>query len=233
MLNEAGYPDKNLVRDICSGFRLIGWLEKSNVFPPAQKTPMHNVDAAQKLAKSVNHSIIKQVGAAADPDLEAEAWRQTEEGVAKGWTWFDKGCNPQKKLLAKRFGLHQGEKVRLIDDCTIGGFNGACGSSERLRVHAIDAWCLSNLQPNSLKEVVGKTYDLKNAYEQYGAHPEDSENLTLAVWNPDAKQVHYMGINALPFGAIGHRLCECIPPHLNDGLVFGSIWIEIVLASVF
>jgi hypothetical protein len=31
------------------------------------------------------------------------------------------------KLLAKRFGLQQGEKVRFIDDCTIGGFNGTCG----------------------------------------------------------------------------------------------------------
>ena len=209
MLDDAGYPDKNLVRDICKGFRLTGWLEKSNVFPPALKRPMHNVESAKRMAKGINHSIVKQVGAAGDPDLEDEVWRQTREEVEKGWTWFDDKCEPSEKLLAKRFGLQQGEKVRLIDDCTIGGFNGACGSTERLRIHAVDemaaymAWCLSNLPAGALREVVGKTYDLKNAYKQYGVHPEDRNNLRLAVWNPDAKQVQYLGINALPFGAIG------------------------------
>ena len=85
------------------------------------------------------------------------------------------------KLLAKRFGLKQGEKVRLIDDCTVGGFNGACGVSERLRVHAVDemaayvAWCLTNLSESSMQEVVGKTYDLRNAYKQYGIHPADRD----------------------------------------------------------
>ena len=86
-------------------------------------------------------------------------WRQTKEEVEKGWTWFDETCEPLDKLLAKRFGLQQGEKVRLIDDCTIGGFNGACGSTERLRLHAVDemaaymAWCLSNLPADALREV--------------------------------------------------------------------------------
>ena len=64
MLNDAGYPDRNLARDICKGFRLTGWLEKSNVFPAALKRPMHNVESAKKMAKGINHSIIKQVGAA-------------------------------------------------------------------------------------------------------------------------------------------------------------------------
>ena len=170
MLDDVGYPDRNLVRDICNGFRLTGWLEKSNVFPAALKRPMHNVESEKKTAKGISHSIIKQVGAAGDPDLEAEVWRQTNEEVEKGWTWFDETCEPLDKLLAKRFGLQQGEKVWLIDDCTMGGFNGACGSTERLRIHAVDemaaymAWCLSNLPPDALREVVWKTCDLKNAY---------------------------------------------------------------------
>ena len=54
--------------------------------------------------------------------LEADAGR-----VREGWTWLDSHCDLKTKLLAKRFGLQQGEKVRLIDDCTIGGFNGTCG----------------------------------------------------------------------------------------------------------
>jgi len=54
-----------------------------------------------------------------------------------------------------------------------------------------------------MKEVVGKTYDLKNAYKQYGVSPLDRETLRIAVWNPVEKRVQFLGLNALPFGAIG------------------------------
>ena len=53
-------------------------------------------------------------------------------------TWIDEECEPTSHLLAKRFGLKQGDKVRLIDDFSVGGFNATCGVNERLRVHAID-----------------------------------------------------------------------------------------------
>ena len=209
MLDSLGYPDTALVRDICEGFRLTGWLTKSQVFPLATKRPSHSVEAAKQFAKGVNHSIVKQASTSVDEELAAEVWNQTEDEVSKGWAWLDSQCDPSTKLLAKRFGLKQGEKVRLIDDCTVGGFNGACGVSERLRVHAVDemaayiAWCLTNLSESSMREVVGKTYDLRNAYKQYGIHPSDRDLLRLAVWNPHLGRVQFLGANALPFGAIG------------------------------
>ena len=209
MLNSLGYPDTTLVQDICEGFRLTGWLPKSQVFPLASKRPSHTLVAARQFAKGVNHSIVKQTATSGDEELAGEVWRQTGDELAKGWAWLDTDCDPTAKLLAKRFGLRQGEKVRLIDDCTIGGLNGACGVSERLRVHAVDemaayvAWCLTNLEKTSMQEVVGKTYDLRNAYKQYGIHPSDRDLLRLAVWNPELGRVQFLGANALPFGAIG------------------------------
>ena len=209
MLNDLGYPDKNLVQDICGGFKLSGWLPKSGVFPATLKRPSHNMETAKRLAKGLNHSICKQVAGTGDDSLEAEVWRQTEEEVEKGWTWFDEDCNLDDKLLAKRFGLLQGEKTRLIDDCTIGGFNGTCGAREKLKVQSIDemaaylAWCLTNLPNTSMNKVLGKTYDLKNAYKQYGIHPQDREVLRLAVWDPNEQKVKLLGANALPFGAVG------------------------------
>lgn len=77
-------------------------------------------------------------------------------------------------ILAKRFGLEQKHKVRVIDDCTIGGFNRTCGFSERMRVHAIDemaaylAWLLDESGGAMPSKVLGKTFDLKSAYEQCG-----------------------------------------------------------------
>ena len=209
MLNDLGYPDENLVQDICKGFKLSGWLQRSGIFPAAFKRPAHDMDTAKKLAKGVNHGICKQVAESPDDTLSQEVWKQMQEELEKGWTWLDSHCDLKTKLLAKRFGLQQGEKVRLIDDCTIGGFNGTCGSSERLRVHSVDemaayiAWCLTHLTEDSMDEVVGKTYDLKNAYKQYGVCVEDRETLRLAVWNPEERAVKFLGINALPFGAIG------------------------------
>lgn len=73
-------------------------------------------------------------------------------------------------------------------------FHETCGSSERLRVHSVDgmaayiAWCLTNLTEESMEEVVGKTYDLKNAYKQYGVCAEGRETLRLAVWNPEERE---------------------------------------------
>ena len=36
ILNEIGFPDKNLVRDICAGFRITGWLRDSMLFLTGQ-----------------------------------------------------------------------------------------------------------------------------------------------------------------------------------------------------
>ena len=53
------------------------------------------------------------------------------------------------------------------------------------------------------KGPMGKTYDLRNAYKQYGIDSGDRSVLRTAVWNPAAPKVQLLGLNALPFGAIG------------------------------
>jgi len=208
MLLELGYPDKELIRDIEKGFGLCGWLPRSHVFPPGAKRPTQSLESALRAAKGVNHSIIKQVTPSQEPGLDEEVWEQTEKEIEKGWVWLDESCTPEEHLLAKRFGLQQGAKTRLIDDCSIGGMNSACGTHEKLRIHSIDemaaylAWCLTNLEHRDLKDLVGKTYDLKSAYKQYAISTADRKRLRIAVWNPLLSKVSYLGSNALPFGAV-------------------------------
>ena len=66
------------------------------------------------------------------------------------------------KILAKRFGLRQAEKIRMIDDCSIGGFNATCGVNEKMRVHSVDemaayiCWCMTHLGKGAMSQVVGK-----------------------------------------------------------------------------
>ena len=104
-------------------------------------------------------------------ELAAEVWQQTLDEADKGWVWFDDSDTIEDKILAKRFGLRQSEKVRMIDDCSIGGFNSTCGTSEKLKVHSVDelaayiCWCMTHLGTGAMRQVVGKTYDLRNAYK--------------------------------------------------------------------
>ena len=209
MLADLHYPDAGLVDEICSGFKLSGWLSKSHVFPSALKRPAQSLESACKVAKGLNKNICKQVASGTDESLAEEVWELTNEELEKGWAWLDDECKVDEHILAKRFGLRQGEKTRLIDDCSIGGFNSTCGSNEKLKIHAIDemaayiAWCLTNLGDESMESVLGKTYDLKNAYKQYGIAPQDRSLLRIAVWDPETSKVRFLGLNALPFGAVG------------------------------
>jgi hypothetical protein len=209
ILEELNYPDKTLVDEICAGFTLSGWQSRSHVFPSSLKRPAQSLESARKVAKGLNRNICKQVASNSDEALAAEVWELTQEEVDKGWVWIDEDCKVEDHLLAKRFGLRQAEKTRLIDDCSIGGFNSTCGANEKLKIHAIDemaayiAWCLTNLGGSSMESVLGKTYDLKNAYKQYGIAAHDRSLLRIAVWDPVSSRVRFLGLNALPFGAIG------------------------------
>jgi len=224
ILISLQYPDTELVDTICQGFPLTGWMPKSHVFPPHMKRPTHSLDAAKRLAKGVNHSIIKQVSEQSDPELAAEVWNQSLDEVSKGWTWFDDDGGTEGKILAKRFGLKQGDKIRMIDDCSVGGFNASCGTSEKFRVHAVDelaaymCWCMTNLGREAMQQVVGKTYDLKNAYKQYGVRAQDRDLLRIAVWDHEQGRVRLMGTNALPLELSGPWARFCASQWLSGTL---------------
>ena len=102
--------------------------------------------------------------------------RKPRREVALGYIWRDSASGVNDVLLAKRFGLMQrGGKLRVIDDCSIGGINGALGVVEKYKVHAIDetaaflTWMLQfSQQQQSLEGLSGRTYDMKHAYKQYG-----------------------------------------------------------------
>jgi hypothetical protein len=212
MLEELGYPDKELVNDISVGFRLTGWQSKTGVFPPCVKRPQFSVDTLKKLAKGLNKAIVSQLAGDNDQDeIVKQTWEKTQEEVALGYIWRDSASGVNDVLLAKRFGLMQrGGKLRVIDDCSIGGINGALGVVEKYKVHAIDetaaflTWMLQfSQQQQSLEGSSGRTYDMKHAYKQYGIAEEDRRLVRLAVRDPLNHTVALFGVNSLPFGAAG------------------------------
>lgn len=140
-----------------------------------------------------------------------QTWEKTLEEVSLGYIWPDESGDLDRVFLAKRFGSQQkAGKLRVIDDCSIGGINGALGVFEKYKVHAIDetaaflTWVVQQLQGKPHFEgLSGRTYDVKHAYKQFGIAVDDRELVRLAVRNPIDHKVSLFGVNSLPFGASG------------------------------
>ena len=87
------------------------------------------------MQRVLNRAIISQLSAENDDDeIVRQTWDKTLEEVALGYIWLDDKSSPDQVFLAKRFGLLQrAGKLRVIDDCSIGGVNGALGVVEKYR----------------------------------------------------------------------------------------------------
>ncbi len=137
------------------------------------------------------------------------AWNGTVSELDREWIFEDTSGSLDGKVLAKRFGLRQGEKLRVIDDCSIAGLNFSVGLSEKFQLHTLDQLAamvsrgLNRCDQKRHPKVYGRTYYLKSAYRQFPVSPADRDILRLAVQSPDGKGPRYFGVNALPFGAIG------------------------------
>ena len=212
MLESVNYPDTQLVTDLAHGFNITGWQSKTGVFPQCVKRPEFSLKTLKQMARGLNRAILQQLRDDKDEEeLVRKTWEKTLEEVDLGYIWPDEGADPMEFFLAKRFGLVQrAGKLRVIDDCSIGGINSTMGAVEKYRVHAMDecaaflAYMVEFVQGgHSVEGVSGRTYDLKHAYKQYGISVMDREKIRLAVRNPDTNGVSLFGINSLPFGASG------------------------------
>ena len=125
ILSDLEYPDATLVDDLCQGFKLTGWLPKSGVFPGRIRHPEYDVPTLKLLAKGLNQAIYSQVKNMTKDDISISTWNTTLEEEQRGWIWRDPDQGLADKVVAKRFGLQQKNKVRVIDDCSVCGLNAA------------------------------------------------------------------------------------------------------------
>ena len=98
-----------------------------------------------------------------------------------------------ERFLAKRFGLRQGEKLRVIYDCSIAGLKLSVGLSERFQLHTMDELAamvsrsLNRCDQRRHPKVYGRTYDLKSACKELPVSPADRDILRLAVQSPKSR----------------------------------------------
>ena len=206
ILIDLQYPDLGVVDDIISGFKLTGWAPKTGVFDPDVRRPQLSVEQLVKMAPGINARVIRSVEEAPADQTTDHVWAETWAEVDKGW--LKPASSSKNCSVAKRFGLQQKSKIRMIDDFSVSRINHTYGMRERLRVQAVDELCaylatlLDDHQPGELPKMKGRTFDLRSAYKQFGVDQWHSDFLQVCVKNP-AGGHGLFGATALPFGATG------------------------------
>ena len=206
ILVDLEYPDVAVIDDICSGFKLTGWAPSTGVFRPDVRRPSLGVQQLISMSKGLNASVVNSLHGAAESEHDQLVWDETMTEVDKGW--LAPSSMEGECFVAKRFPVPQKDKVRLVDDFTICGVNGAYGLREKLRVQAVDELCaylafmLDQSSGGSLPNLAGRTYDLRSAYKQFGVDQWHAGRLKIAVKRPGGG-VGIFAALALPFGASG------------------------------
>lgn len=65
------------------------------------------------------------------------------------------------------------------------------------------AWVIEHCGEDSCRNLTGRTYDLKSACKQFAISTFDRNLLRIACWDDERKKTIFLGLNALPFGAVG------------------------------
>ncbi|CAE7282163.1 unnamed protein product [Symbiodinium sp. CCMP2592] len=208
LLTQHDFPDRHLVKHMTQGFRLTGWVCRSGLFPFDPKPPASTLKSQLSMAKSRNTATLTKLSKQAPDEVSRRAWAETLEEVDKGWIEEDENPDLSTVLVAKRFGLLQGPKVRVIDDCRACAFNLLAGIPEKYRLQSVEyiaAFLLrAMLDPRSKGvSISGKTLDLTAAYKQYATHPFDRDLLRIGVKDTSSGHVRTFKVNSLPFGATG------------------------------
>jgi len=193
ILVDLQYKDAGVIDDVIKGFSLTGW-------------PEYSLDHLLKLAPALNAAVTVALTSATDGEHDQFVWDETQKEVEQGWLYPADHCKPE--CIAKRYPLQQANKVRLMDDFSINGVNAAYGLREKLRVQSIDQLCsylayiLDHCNDPVALELVGRMFDFKQAYRQFGVDPYHHELLKIAVRKPGGSYKLFR-VGALPFGAVG------------------------------
>ena len=209
ILSDLNYPDTDLVQDMVRGFPLSGWMPRSNVFPHEVRHPKITMEALHDSLELFNLKVKQQMSIRQESQLEEDTWEETMKELEKGWIWRDESTSWEGKCVARRFGIHQGGKTRVIDDCSVCGLNQTVGLREKFVLQAVDqmcaiiSWSMKQAGVGQHVPIVGRTFDLKAAYKQFGLCSLDRDLVRIAAVDPATGHAALFGLNALPFGGVG------------------------------
>ena len=202
ILEHIGYPDLDIVPDLIQGTTLTGSVPKSHMFPRRHNAAWTSSDEVLHTSKLLRESVLARIGPSPDPEVDLAVYTETCAEAVKGWISEPIQLSSLEEefegkfVIAKRFGIRQGEKIRCIDDYSISSANATIESHEKLDLYGCDELfaalkvILSAVQADgtvtiklasgkvlsgrlpagssqeSSRDWKGRTYDLKSAYRQ-------------------------------------------------------------------
>ena len=234
LLRSLGHEDTRLVTDICSGFRLTGWLPPSNVMEPKITAPCESASNLWRRRTALNMSAWAQTRSTGSEALDDALWQATLKDASSGWAMLlpASSAPPDNVWLSRRFAVVQSDKVRGIDDFSFSALNDTLGTCEKVTtmstVHttALGLRLLRIAKARGLR-LVGRCFDLKSAYRQLPIHLDDLPFAAVTVWSPHDQSVRVLQMFALPFGAGGS-----VPGFVRVSLALWRILCRLALVPV-
>ena len=212
LLEVADSPDSNLVLDISEGFDLTGKLPSSNYFEAKFKPASFPPEALRGVADRARSALLESVRSSGDKDIDSGVYQATVKELEKG---FLKGPIrvedvPPGGTLTRRFGVHQRDKVRPIDDYKASLVNASVTQTEVVTLHGVDhiagmgaSYVQSLEECGRAEALVAKCWDLAAAYKQIPLSDEAYEmDSYIVVYNPETDRPEVFQQAVLPFGSV-------------------------------
>lgn len=173
MLVQHGYPDLGVVGLLKEGVDLSGQVPTTGVFEPYFKPSVMTPDQLSRRATATaTESRDRVMSAASIPsELVHVIAEKTEAEVVEGWVSepIDPLDLPWNTIVNKRFAIVQGDRPRVIDDCSASLLNDSVQKTESPKPQSTDlisSLCLYMLTVLPGLAMLGMCFDLKSAYRQ-------------------------------------------------------------------
>ena len=206
ILTALKYPDVKIIDEIIRGFPMTGGVEESGVFQPDVRPPEMTVQQLKGIALGVNHAVVDSLRQAAVTDLDAPAWDETKIEIERGWLAPCEVEDLVRFMWLSVFLCCREANYASLMISTAAGVNQTVGMAEKLRVESVDELAANILvtimraDDRAGLKLVGRTFDLKSAYKQFGVDLEHQQSLRIAQKHPDG-DVRFFAVQSLPFGA--------------------------------
>ena len=209
MLEDIRYDDIGVAQEIIEGATLTGDIPVTGVLDAKLKPARIDVSELMEISEQVKQQIRHRTVSCGNRETDALLWSKTLEEVDKGHLEgpFEFESVPEDCLISSRFPIMQGDKLRPIDNYSSSLINDTVTVSEKPVTHSIDeiALLITKLsrvaRKKGLKELFGKTADLKSAYRQLAIADESLRFSYLAVYDPTEDKPKVFRQLAVPFGS--------------------------------
>ena len=238
LLKDTCFPDKNLVDDIITGFDVVGRANRSFALFPRLIPATITTDELRSNSVWSRRVTLAKCTSSGDVELDSTVYEETIKQCNDGWL---RGPFTAKELDERhpkgwvpicRFGLKQGAKTRIIDECRGPSINFALTTTEKLALMDVDDLAaLTKLISNTVGEDDGNIcIGLQDGSELRGRAHDDWGKLSELSWlgrNLDLKDAYKNLANSdqTKWAAVLATFCPkdgSIMLHESDTLMFGS-----------